>query len=188
MRRLLAVFLLSVLAAPVEYLAHEGAHFAVARLYGLPATLHFDRVTLPPGTRLGDLENALFAAAGPAVDWIVGLTALTLLVARYTPLRLVLAIWVARPLQFLPGLIGIDLPVLGAGGSLDGTDEGVVAAALGLPAQGVIGLELAAAMPLLGLIAWCVPAPGRLATLATLTLGVLLGWAAWLAWGAFLLP
>jgi hypothetical protein len=185
---LLAVFLLSVLSAPVEYLTHEGAHLAVARLYGLQATLHFDRVTLPPGTRLGELENAVFAAAGPAVDWIVGLAALALLLRRYTPMRLVLAIWVARPLQFVPGLIGIDVPLLGAGGSLDGTDEGVVAAALGLPAQTVIGMELAAAMPLLGLIAWCVPTPGRLATLATLALGVLLGWAAWLAWGAIVLP
>ena len=177
-----------MLAAPVEYVTHEGAHFGVARLYGVQAALHFDRVTLPPDTRLGDLENAVFAAAGPAIDWIVGLAALALLLARYTLIRLVLAIWVARPLQFLPALIGIDLSLLGAGGSLDGTDEGVVAAALGLPAQAVIGMELAAAIPLLGLIAWCVPTPGRLTTLATLALGVLLGWAAWLTLGAGVLP
>jgi hypothetical protein len=185
---LLAVFLLSVLAAPVEYLTHEGAHFGVARLYGLKATLHFDRVSLPPGTSLGALENAVFAAAGPVVDWIVGLAALALLLQRYTPMRLVLAIWVARPLQFLPALIGIDVPLLGAGGSLEGTDEGVVAAVLGLPAWAVIGMELAAATPLLVLIAWRVPTPGRLLTLATLGLGVLLGWAGWLAWGALMLP
>lgn len=185
---MLAVFLLSVLAAPVEYVTHEGAHFGVARLYGLQAALHFNRVTLPPGTRLGDLQNAVFAAAGPAVDWIVGLAALALLYARFTPMRLVLAIWVARPLQFLPALVGIDLPLLGADGSLEGTDEGVVAAALGLPAYAVIGMELAAAIPLLGLVAWCVPAHGRLATLTVLALGVLTGWAAWLAWGPLLLP
>ena len=65
-----------MLAAPVEYVTHEGAHFGVARLYGVQAALHFDRVTLPPDTRLGDLENAVFAAAGPAIDWIVGLAAL----------------------------------------------------------------------------------------------------------------
>ncbi len=35
-----------------------------------------DRVTLSPGVHLGELQQALFAAAGPAVDWLVGLGAL----------------------------------------------------------------------------------------------------------------
>ena len=43
-----------------------------------------------------------------------------LLIQRYTPVRLVLAIWVARPLQFAPALLGIS-------GELGRTDEAVVA-------------------------------------------------------------
>ena len=115
---LLSVFLLSVLAAPVEYLAHEGGHFLAARSFGVPATLHFDHVALPQGAVLGNLQQLLFVAAGPVVDWIVGLAGLLLVLRRFTPLRLVLAVWLARPLQFLPSLIGVDLGLLGLGGSL----------------------------------------------------------------------
>src|SRR5262245_3126771 len=120
------LFVLAVLSAPVEYVTHEGAHYVAARLFGAKATLHFDRVLLQPGSQLSELQTLVFTAAGPAVDWIVGLAALALLLRRFTPMRLVLAIWVARPLQFVPALLGIDPSPLG------GTDEGVVAAALGL--------------------------------------------------------
>lgn len=182
------LLVLSLLAAPVEYVAHEGAHWLVARLYGAHATLHFDRVTLDGGARLTDLQSVLFAAAGPAVDWIVGLGALLLLVQRYTPLRVVLAIWVARPLQFLPALLGIDLAQLGVGGSLRGTDEAVVAGAIGVSPEAVLWMELAVAVPLLALIAFCIPATYRLTVLCVLCIGVLAGWAGWLTVGPTLLP
>jgi hypothetical protein len=182
------LLLLALLAAPVEYIAHEGGHYLAARMVGAQATLHFDRVTLAPGVHLGELQQALFAAAGPAVDWVVGLTALALLLVRFTPLRLVLAIWVARPLQFAPTLAGIDLPAFGLGGDLGSTDDAGVAAAIGLPTQEILGLELAVAIPLLVLIILQVPTPGRLSRLALLSVGVLVGWAGWLSVGPHLLP
>jgi hypothetical protein len=185
-KKLLALFTLSLLAGPVEYLAHEGAHYGVARLLGANATLHFDRVTLA-GARFGYWENFAFAGAGPLVDWVVGLTALWLLAHRYTPLRLVLAIWLARPLQFLPALLGVDLYGLGLGTNLRFTDEGVVAEALGLSPAVFIWLETAVAAPLLAEIVVLMPRP-RLAALATMTVGVLAGWAGWLILGPYVLP
>jgi len=186
---LAALFALSLLTGPVEYLAHEGAHYWVARLVGANATLHFDRVTLA-GARLGYWENFAFAAAGPLVDWVVGLSALWLLVRRYTPLRLVLAVWLARPLQFLPALLGVDLYGLGFATNLRFTDEGVVAEALGLSPAAFIWLEMAVAVPLLAEIVVLMPRPRlvTLVTLVTMTVGVLAGWAGWLILGPYVLP
>jgi hypothetical protein len=186
--QLMLLFVLSVLAAPVEYLAHEGAHYLAARRFGVPASLHFDQVDLPGIERLSDVQRLVIVAAGPAVDWIVGLAGVVLLVARFTPMRLLLAIWVARPLQFLPSLLDIYIAYLGLGGGLQGTDEATVAALLKLPPVAVIWLELAAALPLLALIVWAVPAGRRLAVLSVMSIGVLAGWAAWLALGSLLLP
>lgn len=184
---LIGLLILSLLAAPVEYVAHEGAHLLAARALGAEATLHFNRVTLDGGAQLGPWQSVVFAAAGPALDWIVGLLGIALLVRGYTPLRLVLAIWVARPLQFLPALAGIDLGWLGVGTDLAFTDEAVMAGAAGLSPPTFIGLELVAAAPLLALIVWSLP-PRRSAVLAVLTVGVLGGWAAWLVWGRHILP
>jgi hypothetical protein len=180
------LFVFSLFAGPVEYLAHEGAHYWVARVLGANATLHFDRVTLAGG-RLGYWDNFAFAAAGPFVDWVVGLAALWLLARRYTPLRLVFAIWLARPLQFLPALLGIDLTVLGFGSNLRLTDEAVVAQAMGLSPAALIWLETAVAAPLLAEIVVLMPPP-RLAALVTMTVGVLAGWAGWLVLGPYMLP
>ena len=187
-KALLPLFVLSLLAAPVEYIAHEGAHYLAARLFGANATLHFDRVSLGGGARLGPWESLAFTAAGPLADWAVGVAALLLLVRRYTPLRLVFAIWLARPLQFLPALLGIDLSPLGFGADLRFTDEAVLARAVGLSPQVFIWLETAVAAPLLAEIVVLIPPPSRLAVLATLTLGVFTGWAAWLALGQYVLP
>jgi hypothetical protein len=94
--QLVLLFVLSVLAAPVEYLAHEGAHYLAARGFGVPASLHFDQVDLPGVERLSDVQRLVIVAAGPAIDWIVGLVGVVFVVARFTPMRLVLAIWIAR--------------------------------------------------------------------------------------------
>ena len=182
---LLSVFLLSVLAAPVEYLAHEGGHFLAARSFGVPATLHFDHVALPQGAVLGNLQQLLFVAAGPVVDWIVGLAGLLLVLRRFTPLRLVLAVWLARPLQFLPSLIGVDLGLLGLGGSLEGADEVSLARLLYLPDHLIVWMELCAAVPLLMLVVLAIPAHQRLSVLCVMSIGVLTGWAAWLALGGY---
>ncbi|MET0653311.1 MAG: hypothetical protein ABWY63_12430 [Hyphomicrobiaceae bacterium] len=184
---LLSVFLLSVLAAPVEYLAHEGGHFLAARSFGVPATLHFDHVALPQGAVLGNLQQLLFIAAGPVVDWIVGLAGLLLVLRRFTPLRLVLAVWLARPLQFLPSLIGVDLGLLGLGGSLEGADEVSLARLLNLPDHLIVWMELFAAVPLLMLVVLAIPAHQRLSVLCVMSIGVLTGWAAWLALGGYVL-
>ena len=186
-RALPALFALSLLAAPVEYVAHEGAHYLAARLFGANATLHFDRVSLGGGARLGPWESLAFTAAGPLADWVVGIAALLLLVRRYTLLRLVFAIWLARPLQFLPALLGIDLSPLGFGADLRFTDEAVLARAVGLSPEAFIWLETAVAAPLLAEIVLLVPPP-RLAALATLALGVFTGWAGWLVFGQHVLP
>jgi hypothetical protein len=185
---LLPLFLLSVLAAPVEFLAHEGGHFLAARSFGIRATLHFDQVALPDGAVLSDVQRLLFIAAGPIVDWVVGLAGLLLVVRRFTPLRLVLGIWLARPLQFLPSLLGIDLVYLGLGGSLQGSDEVSLARLLSLPDHLLVWLELFAAVPLLLLIALAIPAQHRVSVLSVMTVGVLTGWAGWLALGSFVLP
>ncbi|HJZ42679.1 MAG TPA: hypothetical protein VJ233_03065 [Hyphomicrobiaceae bacterium] len=185
-KALLPLFALSLLAAPVEYLAHEGAHYLAARLFGANATLHFDRVSLG-GARLGPWQSLAFTAAGPLADWVVGIAALLLLVRRYTLLRLVFAIWLARPLQFLPALLGIDLPSVGSGADLRFTDEALLARAVGLSPEAFIWLETAVAAPLLAEIVLLMPPP-RLAVLATLALGVFTGWAGWLIFGQYVLP
>jgi len=185
-KALLPLFALSLLAAPVEYLAHEGAHYLAARLFGANATLHFDRVSLG-GARLGPWQSLAFTAAGPLADWVVGIAALLLLVRRYTLLRLVFAVWLARPLQFLPALLGIDLPSVGSGADLRFTDEAVLARAVGLSPEAFIWLETAVAAPLLAEIVLLMPPP-RLAVLATLALGVFTGWAGWLIFGQYVLP
>ena len=186
--RLLPLFLLSVLAAPVEFLAHEGGHFLAARSFGVPATLHFDHVALPDAAVLSNLQRLLFVAAGPTVDWIVGLGGLLLVLRRFTPMRLVLGIWLARPLQFLPSLIGMDLGYLGLGGSLQGSDEVSLARFLNFPEHLIVWLELFAAIPLLFLLALAIPAHRRLSILCVVSIGVLIGWAGWLALGGYLLP
>ena len=140
--QLVLLFILSVMAAPVEFLAHEGAHFVAARGFGVAATLHFDQVDLPGAERLGHLQRLLIAAAGPAVDWIVGLAGVLLVAARFTPMRLVLAIWVARPLQFLPSVLGVGVDYLGLGGSLQGSDEVTMARTLSLRDHGIVWLCL----------------------------------------------
>jgi hypothetical protein len=185
-KALSALFVLSLLAAPVEYVAHEGAHYLAARAFGANAKLHFDSVTFG-GARLGFWENLAFTAAGPFVDWVVGLAALLLLVRRYTLPRLVFAIWLARPLQFLPALLGIDLSPLGFNADLRFTDEAVLARAVGLSPEAFIWLETAVAVPLLAEIVVHIPPP-RLAVLATLTAGVFVGWAGWLVFGRYVLP
>jgi hypothetical protein len=186
--QLVLLFVLSVLAAPVEYLAHEGAHYLTARGFGVPASLHFDQVDLPGIERLSDVQRLVIVAAGPAIDWIVGLVGVVLVVVRFTTMRLVLAIWVARPVQFLPWLLGVDGPYFGLGGSLLGADEVTMAGLLQLPPHAVIWLELVAALPLLAVIVWAVPAGCRLAVLSVMSIGVLAGWAGWLALGSFVLP
>src|SRR5262245_23251433 len=149
---LLLLFLLSVLAAPVEFLAHEGGHFLAARSFGVAATLHFDHVALPDRAALSDLQRPLFVAAGPMVDWVVGLGGLFLVWRRFTLLRLLFGIWLARPLQFLPSLLGVDLVYLGLGGSLDGSDEVSIARIVGLPDHLIVWLGLLVAIPLLVLL------------------------------------
>jgi hypothetical protein len=186
--RLLPLFLLSVLAAPVGFLAHEGGHFLAARSFGVPATLHFDHVALPDGDVLSNLQRLLFVAAGPMVDWIVGQAGLLLILRRFTPMRLVLAIWLARPLQFLPPLIGVDLGYLGLGGSLQGSDEVSLAQFLSLPEHLIVWLELFAAVPLLFLLALAIPSRHRFSVLFVMSIGVLTGWAGWLALGGYVLP
>jgi hypothetical protein len=104
-----------------------------------------------------------------------------LLIQRYTPVRLVLAIWVARPLQFAPALLGIS-------GELGRTDEAVVANAIGISSQAIFWIELVATVPLLLLVVISIPAASRLPLHSILTLGVLSGWVGWLTWGARLLP
>jgi hypothetical protein len=186
--QLVLLFVLSLLAAPVEFLAHEGAHYVAARGFGLAASLHFDQVDLPGAERLGNLQRLVIAAAGPAVDWIVGLVGVLLVVARFTPMRLVLAIWVARPLQFLPSLVGVGVDYLGLGGSLQGSDEVTMARALSLPDHSVVWLELVVAIPLLILIVLAIPAGRRLVVLPVMSVGVLAGWAGWLVLGPYVLP
>ena len=185
-KALAALFALSLLAAPVEYVAHEGGHYLVAKLFGANPTLHFDRVALSAGARLGPWESLVFTAAGPFVDWVVGVAGLLLLVRRYSTLRLVFAIWLARPLQFLPALLGIDLPAFGSG-DLRFSDEAVLARAVGLSPEALIWLEMAVAAPLLAEIVLLIPS-SRLAVLATLAAGVFTGWTGWLIFGRYILP
>ena len=186
--KLALLFMLSLLAAPVEYIAHEGAHYLAARSFGAQATLHYDHVALEGGAQFSPVQRLLFVAAGPAVDWAVGLLALLFLVRRYTPMRLVLAIWVARPLQFLPALLGMDFLYFGRGESVGGTDEAVLAEAIGMSPQALVWLELAVALPLLAIIVLVIPAPRRLIILSVMSVGVLAGWAGWLTWGSYVLP
>ena len=156
--------------------------------FGVPATLHFDHVALPMGPRLGNLQRLVFARP---VRWSTGSSAwrdVLLVCQRFTPMRLVLAIWVARPLQFLPSLIGLDLGFLGLGGSLQGADEVTLAQALTLPDHAVVWLELVAAIPLLLLIVLAIPARRRFAVLPVMSIGVLTGWAGWLVLGGYILP
>lgn len=185
---LVVLLVLSLLAAPVEYVAHEGGHYLMARFFGAGATLHFDRVTLDPGSELSQVQRLLFVAAGPAVDAVVGVIGLLLLLRRYTPVALVLAIWLARPLQFLPQLLGLDVSAFALMGGLADTDEGRIAATLGISPRAFIWAELAVATPLLALIVLGLPATRRLAILSVLSIGVLVGWAGWLAWGPHILP
>jgi hypothetical protein len=63
----------------------------------------------------------------------------------------------------------------------------VLAQAVGLSAQAFIWLEMALAAPLLAEIVLLIRPP-RLAALATLTVGVLVGWAGWLLLGPYVLP
>jgi hypothetical protein len=186
--QLVLLFVLAVMAAPVEFLAHESAHYVAARGFGVAASLHFDQVDLPGAERLGNLQGLVIAAAGPAVDWIVGLAGVLLVVMRFTPMRLVLAIWVARPLQFLPSLLGVGVDYLGLGGSLQGSDEVTMARALSLPDHAIVWLELAVAIPLLILIILAVPTGRRFVVLPVMSVGVLLGWAGWLVIGPYILP
>src|SRR5262249_19840810 len=136
----------------------------------------------------GPVQNLLFTTAGPAADWVIGMVALIFLARRFTPLALVLAIWVARPIQFLHGLLGLDLSQYGVSGDLAGTDEAVIGQALGMSTQDVILIELAVAIPLLLLIIFYMPTGCRLVVVAVLTTGVLAGWTAWLVFASYLLP
>jgi hypothetical protein len=70
-----------------------------ARTFGAHPTLHFDHVALD-ATHLDSMQHLLFTAAGPVPDWVVGIGGLVFLARRYTPLALVLAISIARPLQY----------------------------------------------------------------------------------------
>ena len=178
---MLPLLVLSLLAGPAEYLTHEGAHYLVARAFGAHPTMHFDHVALEGSVHWGSVQYLLFTAAGPAADWLVGIVALVLLARRFTPLALVLAIWVARPLQFLHGLLGLDLSQLGVSGELAGTDEDIIAQALGVSAQSVILIEFIVAIPLMLLIIYYVPVRCRLPVITVLTAGLIVGWAAWLA-------
>lgn len=185
---MLLLLVLSLLTGPAEYLTHEGAHYLVARAFGAHPTMHFDHVALERSVHWGPVQGLLFTAAGPAADWLVGIVALVFLARRYTPLALVLAIWVARPLQFVHGLVGLDLSQLGVSGELAGTDEAEIAQALGMPAQDVILIELIAAIPSMLLIIYYMPVRCRLPVITVLTAGVIGGWAAWLAFAPYLLP
>jgi hypothetical protein len=185
---MLPLLVLSLLAGPAEYLTHEGAHYLVARAFGAHPTMHFDHVALEGSVRWGPVQNLLFTAAGPAADWFVGIVALIFLARCFTPLALVLAIWVSRPLQFLHGLLGLDLSQFGVSGELAGTDEAIIAQALGMSAQDVILIELIVAIPLMLLIIYYVPVGRRVPVITVLTTGVIVGWAAWLAFAPYLLP
>jgi hypothetical protein len=182
---MLLLLVLSLFAGPAEYLAHEGAHYLVAYAIGAHPTMHFDHVEFH--AHLEAMPNLLVTVAGPAVDWVVGIGALVALARRYTPLALVLAIFVARPFQFLHGALGIDLSPIGISGNLVGTDEGVIAEALGMSPRDIILAELTVATPLLLLIVYYMPSKRRIA-IAVLSSGVLAGWAGWLALGPYLLP
>jgi hypothetical protein len=175
---MLLLLVLSLLAGPLEYLTHEGAHYLVGRAFGAHPTMHFDHVELR--TPLDSMQNLLVTSAGPLVDWLVGLVALACLAWRYTPLTLVLAVWVARPLQFLHGVLGIDLSAIGIAGDLTGTDEAVIAGALGMSPRDLVFAELAVAIPLLLLVVHYMPAGRRIPVIAVLSTGVFVGWAAWL--------
>jgi hypothetical protein len=185
---MLFLFLLSVLDGPAEYLTHEGAHYLVARAFSADPTIHFDHVALHETARFGTTQNLLFTAAGPIADWAVGIGALVFLARRYTPLALVLAVWIARPLQFLHGLLGIELSELGLPDALAGTDEAVIGQALGVSARSAIAIELCLAIPLMLAIVYYMPSGRRVPIIGVLTSGVLFGWAGWLAVGPYLLP
>jgi hypothetical protein len=185
---MLPLLVLSLLAGPVEYIVHEGAHYLVASAFGAHPTLHFDHVDFGETAHVPALRSLLITAAGPAADWAVGIPALIVLARHYSPLALVLAIWVARPLQFSSGLLGMDLPWLGMSGALVGADEETIAQAVGLSARQLIVAELALATPLLLLIVSSLPTRRRAPILAVLAIGVLAGWAGWLACGPYLLP
>jgi hypothetical protein len=148
--------------------------------------MHFDHVEFH--THLDAMPNLVVTAAGPAFDWAVGIGALVSLARRYTPLALVIAICVVRPLQFLHGALGINLSAIGISGNLAGTDEGVIAQALGMSPRDIILAELAVATPLLLLIVYYMPSMRRIPVIAVLSTGVLAGWAGWLALGPYLLP
>ena len=64
----------------------------------------------------------------------------------------------------------------------------MIAQALGVSASGAILTELIAAIPLLLLIVYYVPAVRRLRVAAVLTVGVLMGWVGWMAFAPYLLP
>jgi hypothetical protein len=185
---MLLLLVLSLLTGPAEYLTHEGAHYLAALAFGAHPTLHFNHVELQGSAHWGPVQNLLFTTAGPAADWVIGMVALIFLARCFTPSALVLAIWVARPLQFLHGLLGLDLSRYGVSGDLSGTDEAVIAQTLGMFPQGIILIELVVAIPLLLLIIYYMPTGRRLAVVAVLTTGVLVGWAAWLALAPYLLP
>ena len=88
----------------------------------------------------------------------------------------------------MPSVLAINVPYFGLGGSLRGTDEVTIATVLKLPPHTVIWLELAAALPLLAVIVWAVPAGSRLTVLSVMSIGVLAGWAGWLTLGNLVLP
>jgi hypothetical protein len=71
---------------------------------------------------------------------------------------------------------------------LAGTDEAVIGQALGMSARQVILAELAVAIPLMLLIVYYMPVAYRVPIMSVLTTGVLLGWAASLPVGPYLLP
>ena len=84
--------------------------------------------------------------------------------------------------------MGLDLSQFGISGELAGTDEAITAQALGTSAQHVILIELIVAIPLMLLIIYYVPVGRRVPVITVLTTGVIVGWAAWLAFAPYLLP
>jgi hypothetical protein len=185
---LVLLFVLSIAVVPLTYIGHEGGHYLAARAMGARAVLHYDQVELIGGAVFTPLQRAAFAAAGPAVDWAVGLTGLLLLCRRYTPTRFLSAIWVGRPVQFLPALLGLDALYFGRGEGLEGSDEAVVAHALNVPPATLVWVEIVVVAIALAVIAWALPAGRRLLILPVSACGVMIGWAGWLLWGNLVLP
>ena len=58
---------------------------------------------------------------------------------------------------------------------------------LNLPDHLIVWMELFAAVPLLMLVVLAIPAHQRLSVLCVMSIGVLTGWAAWLALGGYVL-